>query len=131
MRKTFPDMSGFSVQNLKSIRYWYKFYNSEENGLQHVSQMVFRILADKAELIASGNLSLLTGSVFYSAIFSAGVCVNNKTELPYEAGIISIFSVGVPHEVIAGEDGLYLFAKFMPALCLTYVLARYHALFTH
>ena len=39
LQKTFPDMFGFSVQNLKSIRYWYKFYNSEENGLQPVSQM--------------------------------------------------------------------------------------------
>lgn len=27
------------VQNLKSIRYWYRFYNSDENGLQAVSQM--------------------------------------------------------------------------------------------
>ncbi len=39
LQRTFPDMSGFSVQNLKSIRYWYKFYNSEGNGLQAVSQM--------------------------------------------------------------------------------------------
>lgn len=39
LQKTFPNMSGFSVQNLKSIRYWYKFYNSNENGLQPVSQM--------------------------------------------------------------------------------------------
>lgn len=39
LQRAFPDMSGFSVQNLKSIRYWYKFYNSEENGLQPVSQM--------------------------------------------------------------------------------------------
>lgn len=39
LQKTFPNMSGFSIQNLKSIRYWYKFYNSEENGLQPVSQM--------------------------------------------------------------------------------------------
>ncbi len=39
LRKTFPNMSGFSVQNLKNIRYWYKFYNSDENGLQSVSQM--------------------------------------------------------------------------------------------
>ena len=39
LRKTFPNMSGFLVQNLKSIRYWYKFYNSDENGLQSVSQM--------------------------------------------------------------------------------------------
>ena len=39
LKKTFPNMSGFSVQNLKSIRYWYKFYNADENGLQAVSQM--------------------------------------------------------------------------------------------
>ena len=34
-----------------------------------------------------------------------------------EGGVISIFPIGVPHEVLAGADGLYLFAKFMPALC--------------
>lgn len=39
LKKAFPNMSGFSVQNLKSIRYWYKFYNSNENGLQVASQM--------------------------------------------------------------------------------------------
>ena len=53
----------------------------------------------------------------HEVISGAGVCVNNGVELPYEAGVISIFPVGVPHEVLAGEDGLYLFAKFMPALC--------------
>ena len=52
LQKAFPDISGFSVQNLKSIRYWYKFYSSEENGLQLVSQieivenMVKSILGD-------------------------------------------------------------------------------------
>lgn len=46
-----------------------------------------------------------------------GVCINNGTELKYKPGIISIFPAGVPHEVLAGPDGLYLFAKFMPALC--------------
>lgn len=39
LKKVFPNVTGFSVQNLKSIRYWYKFYNSDENGLQAVSQM--------------------------------------------------------------------------------------------
>ncbi len=43
--------------------------------------------------------------------------MNNGAKLPYEAGVISILPIGMPHEVIAGEDGLYLFAKFMPALC--------------
>ena len=53
----------------------------------------------------------------HEVICGAGVCVNNGEKLSYEAGIISIFPIGVPHEVIAGENGLYLFAKFMPALC--------------
>lgn len=53
----------------------------------------------------------------HEVISGAGVCENDGVELPYEAGTISIFPVGVPHEVIAGDDGLYLFAKFMPALC--------------
>lgn len=53
----------------------------------------------------------------HEIISGTGVCVNNGVELPYEAGVISIFPIGVPHEVTAGEDGLYLFAKFMPALC--------------
>ena len=53
----------------------------------------------------------------HEVISGAGICVNNGAELPYEAGVISIFPVGVPHEVIARENGLYLFAKFMPALC--------------
>ena len=53
----------------------------------------------------------------HEVISGTGVCVNDGVELPYEAGIISIFPVGVPHEVIAGDDGLCLFAKFMPALC--------------
>ena len=53
----------------------------------------------------------------HEVIFGTGVCVNDGVELPYEAGVISIFPIGVPHEVIAGDDGLYLFAKFMPAFC--------------
>ena len=53
----------------------------------------------------------------HEVISGTGVCVNDSVELPYEAGVISIFPIGVPHEVIAGDDGLCLFAKFMPALC--------------
>ncbi len=39
LKKAFPNVAGFSVQNLKSIRYWYKFYHSDENGLQSASQI--------------------------------------------------------------------------------------------
>lgn len=53
----------------------------------------------------------------HEVLAGKGVCINNGTELKYEPGIISIFPAGVPHEVLAGPEGLYLFAKFMPALC--------------
>ena len=53
----------------------------------------------------------------HEVISGTGVCINDGVELPYETGVISIFPIGVPHEVIAGGDGLCLFAKFMPALC--------------
>ncbi|MCM1245260.1 MAG: cupin domain-containing protein [Roseburia sp.] len=53
----------------------------------------------------------------HEVISGAGVCVNDGVTLPYETGVISIFPIGVPHEVTAGDEGLYLFAKFMPALC--------------
>lgn len=39
LKKSFPGMKGFSLQNLKSIRYWYRFYNDNINGLQLVSQI--------------------------------------------------------------------------------------------
>lgn len=38
LKKAFPDVAGFSLQNLKSIRYWYKFYTENEKSLQVVSQ---------------------------------------------------------------------------------------------
>ncbi|MBS1481191.1 MAG: cupin domain-containing protein [Christensenellaceae bacterium] len=53
----------------------------------------------------------------HEVISGVGECVNDGVTLPYETGVISIFPIGVPHEVIAGDNGLYLFAKFMPALC--------------
>lgn len=37
LQKAFPGMSGFSVENLKHIRYWYNFYTNNENGLQVVT----------------------------------------------------------------------------------------------
>lgn len=53
----------------------------------------------------------------HEVIDGSGVCINNSVELDYKAGTISIMPAGVEHEVIAGENGLYLFAKFIPALC--------------
>ena len=52
----------------------------------------------------------------HEVIAGSGTCINNGAEFIYEPGVISIFQKNHPHEVIAGPDGLYLFAKFMPAL---------------
>lgn len=52
----------------------------------------------------------------HEVIAGDGICINNGTEIVYKSGVISILPKAVPHEVIAGDEGLYLFAKFMPAL---------------
>ena len=39
LQKAFPGVSGFSVENLKHIRYWYNFYTNSKSGLQAVTQI--------------------------------------------------------------------------------------------
>lgn len=53
----------------------------------------------------------------HEVIAGSGICINENVEIPYEVGTISIMPAGIVHEVSAGEDGLSLFAKFIPALC--------------
>lgn len=53
----------------------------------------------------------------HEVIAGSGICINDGTEIKYEHGVISIIPAAIPHEVNAGDEGLYLFAKFMPALC--------------
>ncbi|EKQ53086.1 MULTISPECIES: cupin domain-containing protein [unclassified Clostridium] len=53
----------------------------------------------------------------HEVICGTGVCINNGIKLNYTPGVISIFPANIQHEVLAGNDGLYLFAKFFPALC--------------
>ncbi len=53
----------------------------------------------------------------HEVIAGSGICVNEGISIPYETGTLSIMPAGLPHEVHAGNDGLYLFAKFIPALC--------------
>ena len=52
----------------------------------------------------------------HEVIAGTGTCVNDHADLSYEPGTITILPMGLPHEVKAGPDGLYLFAKFIPAL---------------
>lgn len=53
----------------------------------------------------------------HEVIEGSGVCINNGIEIEYHPGVITILPKEIPHEVNAGHDGLYLFAKFFPALC--------------
>lgn len=53
----------------------------------------------------------------HEVIAGNGICINDGVELEYQPGVISIMPAGIAHEVNAGKDGLYLFAKFFPALC--------------
>ena len=46
-----------------------------------------------------------------------GKCLNGGAEIEYRPGVISIMPSKVHHEVHAGDDGIYLFTIFMPALC--------------
>lgn len=52
----------------------------------------------------------------HEVISGSGICIDAGKEIKYEPGVISILPKNVPHEVTAGSEGLYLFAKFMPAL---------------
>lgn len=53
----------------------------------------------------------------HEVIEGDGLCINNGEEIVYKPGVISIMPSKVPHEVCAGGKGLYMFAKFIPALC--------------
>lgn len=52
----------------------------------------------------------------HEVVSGSGICVNNGKQIKYEPGVISIMPVDVLHEVTAGNEGLCIFAKFMPAL---------------
>ena len=53
----------------------------------------------------------------HEVIAGEGVCINDGKEIHYVPGVISIMPEKIHHEVHAGQDGLYMFAKFIPAQC--------------
>lgn len=48
----------------------------------------------------------------HEVIAGGGKCVTERGEISYAAGKMALLPANTPHEVIAGENGLYLFAKF-------------------
>lgn len=84
---------------------------SEQTGGQFSYHLV-RIAPNKK----IGNHVHKTQLETHEVISGNGVCINEGTEIKYEPGVISILPMGIPHEVTAGNEGLFIFAKFMPAL---------------
>lgn len=52
----------------------------------------------------------------HEVIFGTGSLLLDKIDYVYSPGNISIIPKNVIHKVKAGKDGLYLLAKFIPAL---------------
>ena len=53
----------------------------------------------------------------HEVIAGSGTGLHGGKTTTYEPGVITVMPAGERHEVHAGENGLFLFAKFMPALC--------------
>lgn len=113
LQKTFPNMSGFSVQNLKSIRYWYKFYNSNENGLQPVSQMELIEKIVKSIPWGHNQVHLHVGEsdfymdlLFYHVRIHCYVVVELKTEKfkPEFAGKLNFYVTAVNKQMKTEQD---------------------------
>ncbi|AIZ56909.1 AraC-like ligand binding domain protein [Candidatus Methanoplasma termitum] len=52
----------------------------------------------------------------HEVIQGSGECLIAGRKLRYVPGTVTVIPQGTPHKVTAGENGLYLLAKFTPAL---------------
>lgn len=52
----------------------------------------------------------------HEVIEGNGICYMNNREIYYSPGCIALIPANFIHKVVAGNDGLFLLAKFSPAL---------------
>jgi quercetin dioxygenase-like cupin family protein len=52
----------------------------------------------------------------HEVIAGDGTCVIADRKVQYTPGVVEAVPQGVTHEVTAGKDGIYILAKFVPAL---------------
>ena len=52
----------------------------------------------------------------HEVVNGTGTMFLDKKEIIYSVGQVCVIPANTPHKVVAGKDGLYLFAKFTPAL---------------
>jgi quercetin dioxygenase-like cupin family protein len=55
-------------------------------------------------------------SELHEVVSGTGICNIENMEIHYKSGIISLIPADINHEVHAGKEGLFLLAKFFPAL---------------
>lgn len=52
----------------------------------------------------------------HEIISGYGTCYIGENKVGYYIGDVSVIPANIPHRVEAGEDGIYILAKFTPAL---------------
>lgn len=52
----------------------------------------------------------------HEVILGDGICNIAENQSEYTVGTIGVIPANTPHKVVAGKDGLYILAKFSPAL---------------
>lgn len=52
----------------------------------------------------------------HEVVSGDGTCILDGKEIKYVEGTLCVIPADTPHKVVAGKNGLYLFAKFTPAL---------------
>lgn len=52
----------------------------------------------------------------HKIVGGAGTVVIGNSFGEYNVGSVGVIPIGMPHQVVAGEDGIYILATFSPAL---------------
>ena len=52
----------------------------------------------------------------HEIVEGSGTCTLDGRTIPYSVGSIAVIPSNIKHEVIAGNEGIYILAKFSPAL---------------
>ncbi|QZY53820.1 cupin domain-containing protein [Crassaminicella profunda] len=52
----------------------------------------------------------------HEVIQGNGVCLLDKKKIPYSPGSVAVIPADLTHKVVAGDSGIYILAKFTPAL---------------
>jgi quercetin dioxygenase-like cupin family protein len=52
----------------------------------------------------------------HEVVDGSGICTVGENKLPYDAGVVACIPDNIYHRVEAGGSGLYILAKFLPAL---------------